>query len=144
MDPPVRISIDGPTASGKTTLGMWLSDRLSIPFLDSGLTFRGVALGLLDRRQQPTVHEIRAFLERFQHRPYEPTKQDSPEAVLLDGVDVSHLIWSESCNAVLPWVTESAEVRQEILDFHLNLTSKRDCITAGRDVAWLRTDGGRL
>jgi cytidylate kinase len=54
--------------------------------------------------------------------------------VTLDGVDVSHLIWSESVNDVLPWVSNDIRSREAILEFHRRETDGRAYIVAGRDV----------
>ena len=41
------IAIDGPAASGKGTLSRKLAAKLSLPHLDTGLTYRAVAHALL-------------------------------------------------------------------------------------------------
>ena len=42
------IAIDGPTASGKTTLGKGLADSLKIGFFDTGLMYRAATLSVID------------------------------------------------------------------------------------------------
>lgn len=42
------ITVDGPAASGKTTLARRLAAALELPFLDTGLLYRAVARRLLD------------------------------------------------------------------------------------------------
>jgi len=43
------ITVDGPTASGKTTIARRLAEAYGLPFLDTGLLYRAVARRLLDR-----------------------------------------------------------------------------------------------
>jgi cytidylate kinase len=43
------VAIDGPAASGKTTLARRLADQFGLEFLDTGLLYRAVASRLLDR-----------------------------------------------------------------------------------------------
>src|SRR6266851_1150279 len=43
------IAIDGPAASGKGTIGRKLAERYGLRYLDTGLLYRAVAKGLLDR-----------------------------------------------------------------------------------------------
>ncbi len=45
------IAIDGPAASGKGTLSRKLADKLELPHLDTGLTYRAVAHQLLQNGQ---------------------------------------------------------------------------------------------
>jgi cytidylate kinase len=43
------IAIDGPAASGKGTIGRKLAERYGLRYLDTGLLYRAVAKGLLER-----------------------------------------------------------------------------------------------
>lgn len=38
------ITVDGPAGSGKTTLGLQIAERLRLPFVDTGLFYRAVAV----------------------------------------------------------------------------------------------------
>lgn len=51
--PPLVIAVDGPAASGKSTLADRLARRFDLPFLDTGLLYRAVARAVLDRGQDP-------------------------------------------------------------------------------------------
>ena len=44
MDFPSVVAIDGPVASGKTTVGRALAQRLGYTFIDTGLMYRAVTL----------------------------------------------------------------------------------------------------
>ena len=43
------VAVDGPAASGKTTLARRLAAEFGLAFLDTGLLYRAVARRLLDR-----------------------------------------------------------------------------------------------
>lgn len=49
MSRPLVIAVDGPAASGKSTLANRLAQYLSLPFLDTGLLYRAVARAMLDQ-----------------------------------------------------------------------------------------------
>ena len=49
MSAPVVIAVDGPAASGKSTLARRLAERFDLAFLDTGLLYRAVARAMLDR-----------------------------------------------------------------------------------------------
>ena len=57
MTKPFIIAIDGPAASGKGTLSRKLAAHLGLPHLDTGLTYRAVALALL-RDNLPLDDEV--------------------------------------------------------------------------------------
>ena len=50
---PRTITIDGPAASGKTTVGLMLSKKLGYLCLDTGIMYRAVALDVLERGADP-------------------------------------------------------------------------------------------
>jgi CMP/dCMP kinase len=49
--PVLVVAVDGPAASGKTTLARRLASHFDLPFLDTGLLYRAVALRLLRARR---------------------------------------------------------------------------------------------
>ena len=49
MSSPVVIAVDGPAASGKSTLARQLAEHFGLVFLDTGLLYRAVARAMLDR-----------------------------------------------------------------------------------------------
>lgn len=48
MTAPLIIAVDGPAASGKGTIAARLATLYGLPFLDTGLLYRAVGLGVLD------------------------------------------------------------------------------------------------
>ncbi|MEG2313115.1 (d)CMP kinase, partial [Brevundimonas sp.] len=42
------IAVDGPAASGKGTIASRLADHYGLPYLDTGLLYRAVGMGVLD------------------------------------------------------------------------------------------------
>ena len=49
MTNPLIIAVDGPAASGKGTIAARLATTYGLPHLDTGLLYRAVGMGLLDR-----------------------------------------------------------------------------------------------
>ena len=49
MSIPQMITIDGPAASGKTTLGRRLAEALGYLFFDTGVMYRAVTWAALER-----------------------------------------------------------------------------------------------
>lgn len=53
MSPPLVVAVDGPAASGKSTLARRLAGHFALRFLDTGLLYRAVARAMLDRGLDP-------------------------------------------------------------------------------------------
>lgn len=133
--PPLWISIDGPTASGKTTLGTTLAAHLGAAFLDTGLTFRALAYALAKDVVQPT-DDWRSLIE---HRPMTPADSvgaSADEAILYDGRDITDDIWDASLDGDLKKVAADQVWRDEILRLHQDAVVDRPrIVVVGRDVA---------
>ena len=56
------IAVDGPAASGKGTISRGLADHFGLPYLDSGLLYRGVGFELLSELKAP--HMTDALVEK--------------------------------------------------------------------------------
>ena len=54
MNPPLVVAVDGPAASGKSTLARRLAAHFALRFLDTGLLYRAVARAMLDRGLDPS------------------------------------------------------------------------------------------
>ena len=59
------VAIDGPAGSGKSAVGRRVAEALGLPFVDSGLMYRAIALLALERGLQPTDG---AALSRLAHQ----------------------------------------------------------------------------
>jgi CMP/dCMP kinase len=121
------ISIDGPTASGKTTLGYALADRLEAMFLDTGLTYRAVALAASRTRGTWHGHELVARVEHELRQPH-----SDREHVRVDGREVTYAVFDERLDEVLRKVSRDPLVRSGILEMHQRLLQRR-LIVVGRD-----------
>jgi CMP/dCMP kinase len=65
---PSPIAIDGPAASGKSTLGRALADTLHYSFLDTGLMYRAFALAALRANIPSTDNDCAPFAEALDLR----------------------------------------------------------------------------
>ncbi|MGY4982437.1 (d)CMP kinase [Streptomyces sp. 900105755] len=133
--PRISISIDGPTASGKSTLATSLAQFLGLAFLDTGLTYRSLAYAL----SREPAEGLRARLnEALEHRPvvYRRGETAQGHAILLHGKDITEEIWDPSLDQNLKTVSRDPAWRQEILSMHQDIVEKHgDVVAVGRDVA---------
>ena len=91
MSLPNIIAIDGPAASGKSTLGRRLADSLGYLFFDTGVMYRAVTWVTLQHgvevQDEPAVTHL---AETVQIDVLPPSKEDGRACdVLADGVDIT-------------------------------------------------------
>ena len=129
------VSIDGPTASGKTTLGVRLACHLGLPFLDTGLSYRAAAF--VAQRDAGTFGSSR-IPEFIRHLPgrFDKNGVVSPEAIIFNGVDITGKIWGPELDQHLKQVAADPHRRAEILSLHKGILAREtSAVIVGRDVA---------
>ncbi|MFF7410069.1 (d)CMP kinase [Streptomyces lydicus] len=136
--PRVAISIDGPTASGKSTLAKGLAQALGLAFLDTGLTYRSLAYALTRESAEALRDDLGSALD---HRPevYRAPGADEPaqrHGIFLRGEDITGKIWDASLDDNLKSVARDPGWRQAILRLHQDVAERYgDIVVVGRDVA---------
>jgi CMP/dCMP kinase len=125
------IAIDGPSASGKSTLGRMLARALKLLYLDTGSMYRAVALAAIDSQVDPSDAEAVTELANG----IDIDLQGDPDSlkVLLAGRDVTERIRKEDVTAmssvvsVIPGVRRAMVARQRAM-------GRRGAVLNGRDI----------
>ena len=135
----VTVSIDGPTASGKTTLGASLAIARGLSFLDTGLSYRAAALAAY---RAPAAFSTSTIDKIIQHLParFETGSAGGRvvqrETILFDGEDVTESIWGPELDEGLKRVSSEPDRRAQILAMHEAAVEQTDgVVVVGRDVA---------
>ena len=127
------LAVDGPSGSGKGTIGQILASRLGWHFLDSGALYRLV--GLAARQQGIAVDDAAglAQLARAMNIHFVP-HQDGPPGVALEGQDVSDILRTEESGAAASQVAALPEVRKALLHKQHALRRPPGLVADGRDM----------
>src|SRR5512136_2782175 len=91
MNLPTIIAIDGPAATGKSTVGEKLAAELGYLFFDTGLMYRAITWAALERLHSVEDEAaVSALANAVVIDVLPPSKQDDRQCdVLLDGQDVT-------------------------------------------------------
>jgi cytidylate kinase len=140
------IAIDGPAASGKSTVGYLLARRLNYLYFDTGVMYRAVTLAALqqhvDLQDQKAVGELARRL-RIEVRAPSPTQEDGRQAtVLLDGTDVTWAIRATEVDQNVSVVAANPQVRTALStqqrrighQYGSGLGDKPGVVMVGRDI----------
>jgi len=135
MSVPV-ITVDGPSGSGKGTLGQWLASHLGWHFLDSGAVYRVLALAALRRDMPLDASQADALVALAHELPlaFIPGDGSDTTQVLLDGEDVGAQLRTEACGNAASKVAAIPAVRAALLDRQRAFRAAPGLVADGRDM----------
>jgi CMP/dCMP kinase len=133
---PLIIAIDGPAASGKSTLAEKLAEYLDYLYFDTGVMYRALTLAALQAFE--TVKDEKAVTELAQKiqidvRP--PSIKDGRKYdVLLEGVDVTWKIRQSDIDANVSIVSAYPGVREAMTTQQRRIGQRGRVVMVGRDI----------
>lgn len=122
------VAIDGPSGSGKGTIAKLLSERLNLVNIDTGATYRCIALKMLqdniDIKDEEKIIEISKNLDMkfLNHKVY------------LEGNDVTKEIRSKEVTSIVSPVSSIIEVRENMVELQRKMANSNDVVLEGRDI----------
>ena len=131
-----KIAIDGPAASGKTTLAKLLAEELNFLFFDTGVMYRAVTLAAL-QSNTPIEDEtaITALAQKLQIDVRPPSKADGrSNDVLIDGIDQTWAIRQPEVDSRVSEVSAYAGVRKALSEQQRRIGMRGMVVMAGRDI----------
>jgi cytidylate kinase len=126
----VVIAIDGPAGSGKSTLAAALAGRLRLPYVNTGLMYRALALRAIERGVDPDDADglVRLSKElRFQ------LGEGPPAVLLIDGAEPDDQLVSLEVEEIVSRVSRHPPVREIMRRAQRGLGAE-GCVMEGRDI----------
>ncbi|MBE0634542.1 (d)CMP kinase [Candidatus Bipolaricaulota bacterium] len=114
----MKIAIDGPAASGKTSLGKALAREFRLRFVETGKMYRAVALGFERGIQLADMEICVTEDERF----------------LLNGQDVTAQLHTSALDQKSSQVAVLPEVRERLVELQREIANRHDVVMEGRDI----------
>ena len=114
----MQIAIDGPAASGKTSLGAALAQQFGYLFVETGKMYRAAALGL---ERGLKLDEIDISVDGNNH-------------FLLNGEDVTDLLHRPRLDQAASRAAIRPEVRKKLVSLQQQIARGRDVVMEGRDI----------
>jgi cytidylate kinase len=136
MSFPKIVAIDGPAASGKTTIANHLAEKWKYLFFDTGVMYRAVTWLAIDQKIS-TKDElaVSTLAKKVQIDVEPPSKDDGREYdVLADGIDVTWQIRNPKVDAKVSRVSAYPDVRKALTKQQRRIGLRGDVIMVGRDI----------
>jgi len=133
---PSTIAIDGTVASGKSTIGGLLAERLGYTYLDTGAMYRAVTWVALEEGIDIADEEaITGLAESVEINITLPTVDDGRQyTVYADGQDVTWQIRRTEVNANVSPVSAYPGVRKALTDQQRQIGGQGRIVMVGRDI----------
>lgn len=131
------ITIDGPTASGKSTLARHLAKELHYYYINSGLLFRSLAYLLLTKKNYslaqiefPKIDDISVF---FTNNKFAYVFEQGKETVYFNGDDITLYLKTSEIDQAASLLSTNKEVRKIVMEWQREIAREHDVIVDGRD-----------
>lgn len=127
---PDPIAIDGPAASGKSSLGRVIAERLGYHFLDTGLMYRAFALAAMRHGVPATAEACARFVGELELR----LGDEAETRVYLGDEDVTGLLHNPGIESQVSAYARLEPVRTKMREMQRSFADRGKAILAGRDI----------
>ena len=125
----IIIAIDGPAGSGKGTLAKALAKKLNLVNIDTGATYRCVALKVL--REKVKLDDKEKIIQIAKNIKIDLLEDGT---VLMDLKDVTKEIRSKEVTEIVSPISSIVEVREILVDVQRNIAKGKNVVMEGRDI----------
>lgn len=123
------VAIDGPAGAGKGTITKKVAEKLKLVNVDTGATFRCVALNMLNKNIGIDEEEkIKELLDKIN------IEMKSSGEIFLNGENVTKRIRENDVNNFVSPVSTIQPVRDKLLEIQRKIAEGKDVIMEGRDI----------
>ena len=127
------ITIDGPAASGKSTVARLLAERLAASFLDTGAMYRAVTLAAM--RAGVDMGDEEKLLGVMETSDFQFSAKEGKMVVCIDGVDVTEQLRNPEITASARHIASAPRVREKLVEMQRQFAAGQEkIVTEGRDL----------
>jgi cytidylate kinase len=126
------ITIDGPIATGKSTIAKQLAHELGFIFFDTGAMYRCVAYGVA--KNHVDIHDPKALEDYLKTFVYEIKRVRGDRIYLVNGEDVTLKIRSPEVTAQVSEVAALPVVRERLVHIQRQFAQGINSVFEGRDM----------
>jgi cytidylate kinase len=136
---PFVIALDGPAASGKSTVGLGAARQLGLRYFDSGLLYRVLTWFALAREVDLASGEaLEALVDELQ------VDVDDVGQVWRDGANITPMLQTPQVDASVSTVSAHGVVRAALVPVQRGLVRTPGLLLAGRDIGTVILPDARL
>jgi cytidylate kinase len=126
------IAIDGPAASGKSSVARALARRLGFVYVNSGAMYRAVTWLVLERGI--SAHDPAAIERLAENTPLSSELRGNDSILLIGGIDPEPFLREDRVNNNVSLVSSVPRVREILVDHLRRYAETNDLVMEGRDI----------
>ncbi len=126
------IAIDGPAASGKSSVARELARRLGFVYVNSGAMYRAMTWQVLERGIAP--NDARAVEHLAESAAITCELRDNDSLMRIDGIDPERFLREDRVNENVSLVSSVPRVREILVDHLRRYAEANDLVMEGRDI----------
>lgn len=126
------VAVDGPAGSGKGTVTKKIEKEMGFLNLDTGATYRCVALETL--RKGLNLQDEKEIIELANQIDIKIDNTGEKDIILLNGEDVSEEIRTKEVTKIVSQVSSIVLVRERMVEVQRQLAKGKNVIVEGRDI----------
>ena len=126
------VAIDGPAGTGKGTITKILSKEMGLVNIDTGATYRCVALYAI--KNNIKLEETDKIIKSLENINIDMKNENGEQTIFLNGEDVTTDIRTKEVTKIVSQVSSIKEVRFAMVDIQRKLAEGKDVIREGRDI----------
>jgi len=126
------VTVDGPAASGKSTVARLLAERLGASFLDTGAMYRAVTLAAMQAGVDMNNEE--ELIGVLKNSEFGFAAKEGKLMVLINGVDVTAQIRESEVTANARYIASAEKLREKLVQMQRQFAAGEEkIVTEGRD-----------
>ncbi len=130
---PLQIALDGPSASGKSTVGAMIAERLGCDFLDTGMMYRAVTYLSTKNRIRP--EDFDALRNIAADTRFSVSQDEYGDwRLCADGQDITDHLYADEVNFNVSPVSAISAVRRALVRQQRDIAGAEPIVMAGRDI----------
>lgn len=126
------IAMDGPAASGKSSVARLVAERFGWVFVNSGNLYRAATLATLKAGVE--AKDAQAVSRAFESAVITVEVEDGCSVVKIDGITQEDALKSDEVNAAVSHVATVPSVREKVVGMLRAIANSYDVVMEGRDI----------
>lgn len=126
------VAIDGPAASGKSSVARELAHRLDYAYVNSGAMYRAATWHVLE--QGVDLKNAEAVASLIESAPFLCDLEENQSRITIAGIDPTNFLRDDRVNNGVSLVSSVPRVREILVKMMRDCATKHDVVMEGRDI----------